>query len=123
MAEGLMRHEAGAGIDVHSAGTRASSVRPEAIAVMNELGIDISHHRSKSVDEFSGQEFDYVITVCDDAKESCPVFPGRTQHLHWPFPDPAAAGGSREDREAAFRRVRDALHDRIKGFVKEIMKQ
>ena len=79
MAEGLLRHEAGDLFEVSSAGMKPTQVRPEAIAVMNEIGIDISGHRSKSVDEFTGQEFDYVITVCDNANESCPVFPGNTQ--------------------------------------------
>ena len=79
MAEGLLRHDAGDRFDVESAGTKPSSVRPEAIATMKELGIDISGHRSKSVTEFAGQNFDYVITVCDDARESCPVFFGAAQ--------------------------------------------
>src|SRR5437762_2011307 len=91
MAEGLFRHEAGDGFEVFSAGTKPSQVRPEAVAVMREIGIDISGYRSKSVDEFTGQEFDYVITVCDHAKELCPVVPGRTKHLHWSFEDPASA--------------------------------
>ena len=78
MAEGLLRHDAGDRFEVFSAGTKPSQVRPEAIAVMRELGIDISGHRSKSVDEFAGQPFDYVLTVCDNAKESCPIFPGET---------------------------------------------
>src|SRR2546430_1739354 len=90
MAEGFFRLETGESCEVVSAGTKPSQVRPEAIAVMNEIGIDISGHRSKSVDKFIGQEFDYVITVCDHAKELCPVFPGRTKHLHWSFGDPAA---------------------------------
>src|SRR3974377_50314 len=85
MAEGLLRHEAGDRFEVYSAGTKPSLVRPEAIAVMSEIGVDISGHRSKPVDEFAGQELDYVITVCDNAKESCPVFPGATKRLHWPF--------------------------------------
>src|SRR6185369_400350 len=83
MAEGLLRHEAGERFEVFSAGTRPTTVRPEAIAVMIEIGIDISAHRSKSVDEFVGRELDHVITVCDHAKEFCPVFPGSTKHLHW----------------------------------------
>jgi arsenate reductase len=116
MAEGLFRREAGDGWEVFSAGTKPSRVRPEAIAVMRELGIDISGHRSKSVDEFAGQEFDYAITVCDNAKEACPVFPGKTQRLHWPFEDPAAVEGSEEQRTAAFRKIRDQIHARIKAF-------
>ncbi len=119
MAEGLFRDEAGDRYEVFSAGTTPTQVRPEAIAVMNEIGIDISGHRSKSVDEFTGQEFDQVITVCDNAKESCPVFPGKTQRLHWPFEDPATAQGSEDERKVAFRKVRDQLHRRIRVFLGE----
>ncbi len=111
MAEGLLRHDAGDRFEVQSAGTRPSHVRPEAIAVMNELGIDISSHRSKSVDEFTGGQFDYVLTVCDNAKESCPIFPGNTVTIHHNFEDPAALQGSDEDRLALFRRVRDELRE------------
>ena len=93
MAEGLLRHEGGDRFEVYSAGTKPSTVRPEAIAVMHEIGIDISGHRSKSVDEFAGRELDYVITVCDNAKESCPVFPAKTLRMHWPFEDPAGVEG------------------------------
>ena len=92
MAQGLLRHDAGSRFDVESAGTQASSVRPEAIAVMRELGIDISGHRSKNVDEFAGQPFDYVITVCDNARESCPVFFSKAQKLHRDFEDPQRLG-------------------------------
>jgi arsenate reductase len=117
MAEGLLRHEAGDRFEVFSAGTRPSHVRPEAIAVMAEIGLDISGHRSKSVDEFVGQDLDFVITVCDNAKETCPVFPGAVQRLHWPFEDPAAVEGSEELRKAAFRRIRDRIHGRIMVFL------
>src|ERR1035437_4898926 len=110
MAEGLFRHEAGDGYEVFSAGTKPTQVRPEAIAVMREIGIDIYGHRSKPVDEFTGQEFDTVITVCDNANESCPVFPGRTHRLHWPFEDPPTVVGSEEERRAAFRAIRDQIH-------------
>src|SRR5260370_14749302 len=113
MAEGLLRHDAGDRFEVLSAGTKPTQVRPEAIAVMQELGIDISDHRSKSVDAFAGQNFDHVITVCDSAKASCPVFPGTTQ-IHWSFDDPAAVEGSREHRLAAFRRIRDDLRERLR---------
>jgi arsenate reductase len=116
MAEGLFRHEAGGRFEVFSAGTKPSIVRPEAIAVMHEIGIDISRHRSKSVDEFGGMHFDYVITVCDHANESCPVFPGATERLHWPFEDPATVQGSEEKRKVAFRKLRDEIHGRIKLF-------
>jgi arsenate reductase len=119
MAEGLLRHLGNAGGDrfeVESAGTRPSRVRPEAIAVMRELGIDISGHRSKSVDEFAGQRFDYVLTVCDNARESCPIYPGHANRLHHSFDDPAAVEGDEEERLAAFRRVRDEIRDYLRGF-------
>jgi arsenate reductase len=117
MAEGLLRHDGGPGYEVFSAGTKPSRVRPEAIQVMRESGLDISGHRSKSVDEFLGQEFDYVITVCDSAKESCPVFPGKTQRIHWSFDDPASAEGDEETRLAVFRRVRDEIRARLRMFI------
>jgi len=116
MAEGLLRHDAGERFEVFSAGTRPSQVRPEAIAVMRELAIDISGQRSKSVDEFSGQSFDYVLTVCDNAKESCPIFPGKTARIHQSFEDPAAMQGSEEERLALFRRVRDEMRRYLRGF-------
>jgi arsenate reductase len=117
MAEALLRHEAGGRFEVFSAGTRPSRVRPEAIAVMAEIGLDISGHRSKSVDEFVGLDFDFVITVCDNAKETCPVFPAAVTRLHWPFEDPAAVEGSEEVRKASFRRIRDRIHGRIMVFL------
>ena len=119
MAEGLLRHEAGGRFEVFSAGTRPTRVRPEAIAVMRELGIDLSGHRSKSADEFAGRALDYVITVCDNARETCPVFPGAVTRLHWPFEDPAAVEGSEAERLAAFRKVRDQIHARIRSFLHE----
>jgi len=118
MAEGLLRHDAGERFDVESAGTKPSSVRPEAITAMRELGIDISGHRSKSVEEFEGQTFDYVITVCDNAKESCPVFSGAAKRLHQSFDDPAALEGSEEERLALFRRVRGELRAYLADFAK-----
>jgi arsenate reductase (thioredoxin) len=118
MAEGLLRHDGGASFDVASAGTKPSFVRPEAIAAMREIGIDISGHRSKSVDEFAGQEFDFVITVCDNARESCPVFPANTLRIHWSLDDPAAVQGSEVERLEAFRRVRDELRDHLQRFIK-----
>lgn len=117
MAEGLLRQIAGDRFEVFSAGTHPSSVRPEAIAAMRELGIDISSHRSKPVNEFAGREFDYVVTVCDNARESCPVFPGTTERLHWSFQDPAAVNGGYEERLAAFRRIRDQIRERLESFV------
>jgi arsenate reductase len=110
MAEGLLRHDAGDRFDVESAGVKASSVRPEAIAAMCELGIDISGQRSKHVEEFNGQHFDTVITVCDNARETCPVFFGAANRLHHSFEDPPPPHiGSELERMTIFRRVRDEL--------------
>ena len=117
MAEGLFRACGGERVEVFSAGTNPGAVRPEAIAVMSELDIDLSGHRSKHLREFDGQPFDCVITVCDNANESCPVFPGTTRRLHWSFADPAAVEGSEAERLAAFRTIRDALAERISNFV------
>ena len=116
MAEGLFRQAVGDRFEVFSAGTKPSLVRPEAIAVMAELGIDLSGHRSKSVDEFLGQDFRYVVTVCDNARESCPVFPSETERVHWSFEDPAAVTGSQAEREAAFRSVRDQIAAKVRAF-------
>jgi len=117
MAEGLLRHDAGDRFDAESAGTKPGSVRPEAIAAMRELGIDISGHRSKSVEEFNGHHFDYVITVCDNARESCPVFFGAANRLHRSFEDPPAESvGSEVERLAVFRRVRDELRAYLAYF-------
>ena len=116
MAEGLLRHDAGDRFEVCSAGTKPGQVRPEAIAVMRELGIDISGHRSKHVDEFKAQPFDYVLTVCDSAKESCPVYSGHTNRLNRSFDDPAALQGSEPERLAVFRRVRDEIRDYLRTF-------
>jgi arsenate reductase len=118
MAEGLLRHDGGNWFEAASAGTRPSSVRPEAIAAMREIGIDISGQRSKSVDEFAGQAFDFVITVCDNARESCPIFPATTLRIHWSLDDPAAVQGSEEERLAAFRSIRDELRDHLQRFIK-----
>jgi arsenate reductase len=114
MAEGLLRHMAGERFEVASAGVSPTHVRPEAIEAMREIGIDISGHRSKSVDEFSGQEFDYVVTVCDNANQQCPMFPGKTERIHWSIEDPAAAEGDERTKLDAFRRVRDELRERLK---------
>jgi arsenate reductase len=119
MAEGLLRNDGGTSFEVASAGTKPSHVRAEAIAAMREIGIDISRHRAKSVDEFAGHAFDYVITVCDNARESCPVFPAATKRIHWSLDDPAALQGSEEQRLAEFRRVRDQLRSLLHQFVQE----
>ena len=120
MAEGLLRHDAAQFFDVESAGTKPGVVRAEAIAAMEELGIDISHHGSKHVDQFEGQLFDYVITVCDNARESCPLFPGAAKHLHHSFDDPPPVSeGTNEERMAIFRRVRDELRIFLREFVSE----
>lgn len=116
MAEGLLRHDAGDRFEVASAGTHPSRVRPEAIVVMQEIGVDISSHRSKSVDEFMARDFDYVLTVCDNAKESCPVYPGHGNRLHHSFEDPAAVEGTNEDRLSVFRRVRDEIRQYLSGI-------
>jgi arsenate reductase len=116
MAEGLLRHDAGDRFEVFSAGAKPSHVRPEAVAAMRELGIDIAGQRSKSVDEFSGQQFDSVLTVCDNAKESCPLFPGKAVTIYHNFEDPAAAEGSEEERIGLFRRVRDEIRDYLRSF-------
>jgi arsenate reductase len=117
MAEGLLRHDAGDKFEVESAGVEPSHVRAQAVEVMREIGIDISGHRSKSVDEFAGQEFDYVITVCDNANERCPIFPGKTRRIHWSFEDPAAATGDEAARLAVFRRVRDEIRARLREII------
>ncbi len=119
MGEGLFRAEGGDAFEVFSAGTRPSAVRPEAIAVMKEIGIDISGHRSKSVDEFAGQSFDYVVTVCDNARDNCPVFPAGAVRLHWSFEDPDAVRDNQDHRFAAFRQIRDQIRDRVQAFVRD----
>lgn len=117
MAEGLLRDMAGDRFEVASAGVSPSHVRPEAIEAMRELDIDISSHVSKSVDEFVGQDFAYVITVCDNANEQCPVFPGKTVRIHWSFEDPAEAQSGMEERMKLFRRVRDEIRQKLEGFL------
>ena len=117
MAEGWLRHLAGDQFEVDSAGTRPSSVNPLAIETMRERGIDISAHRSKSLNEFLSQPFDYVITVCDDAAEACPVFPGPARRIHWSFADPAAVQGSDDERLRAFEETRDAIEQRLREWL------
>jgi arsenate reductase len=113
MAEALVNHDLAGKYEAFSAGTRPSSVNPLAIAVMKELGIDISHRRSKGLDEFVGQDFDYVITLCSQADEACPVFFGGTKKIHMGFPDPTATAGTDEDKLAAFRKVRDLIRNQV----------
>lgn len=117
MAEGLLRHDAGEHFEVQSAGTNANHVRAEAVAAMAEIGIDISRHRSKNVSEFEGQQFDYVVTVCDNARETCPVFFGAAQQVHQSFEDPPSPDtGSDEERMTIFRRVRDEMRNWLREF-------
>ncbi len=117
MAEGLLRARGGDGFEAFSAGSVASNVRPLAISAMAELGIDISAQRSKSVAEFDGRRFDYVITVCDDAKEACPYFANAEHQVHWRFDDPAAATGDAAAQLSTYRRVRDEIATQIDHFL------
>ena len=116
MAEGLLRHLAGDKFEVESAGTAASFVRPQAITAMAEIGIDISGHRSKSLDEFLDQSFDYVITVCDNEDQTCPMFPGSAKRIHWSFDDPAEAKGSDDEILNVFRQIRDEIRFELTEF-------
>ncbi len=118
MAEGWLRHLAADQFEVFSAGTCAVGVNPTAIKVMSEIGIDISHHRSKRVDELLGESFSCVITVCDNAREHCPIFPAAFQKLHWSLEDPARAEGTEEQRLAFFRRLRDEIGERVRQFLR-----
>jgi arsenate reductase (thioredoxin) len=115
MAEGLLRHLAGDRFEAYSAGTEATHVRPLAIRAMNEIGVDISGQQSKTLERYLGEPFDYVITVCDDANEACPFFPGAERRLHWSLPDPSAAEGTEEERLAVFRSLRDGIRDRVQA--------
>jgi arsenate reductase len=115
MAEGLLRHDSGDRFEVFSAGVSPSHVRPEAVSVMRDIGVDISGHRSKHVDELADQSFDYVLTVCDNARESCPIFPGGTM-IHHSFADPAAFRGSDTERLEVFRQVRDEIREYLRDF-------
>ena len=117
MAEGLLRYSAGESIEAASAGTNPVGLNAQAVAAMAEVGIDISAHESKHVDSLFGESFDYVITVCDNARESCPVFPGETRQLHWSCEDPAQAQGTDAEKMAVFRRVRDEITARIREFL------
>jgi arsenate reductase len=122
MAEGLVNHDLAGQVQAFSAGVRPSRVNPRAIQVMAELGIDISRHRSKSVDELAGEQFGLVITVCDQAQQQCPIFPGDTEVMHVGFPDPARATGTEEEIMAVFRQVRDALQAELIPLLREKVK-
>ena len=113
MAEGLLRHLGGERFEAFSAGTEATHVRPLAIEAMAERGIDVSQQESKTLDRYLGEPFDAVITVCDQAAEACPVFPGAKRRLHWSFPDPSKATGTREEQLAVYRQVRDDIQAHI----------
>ncbi|MDZ4781270.1 MAG: arsenate reductase ArsC [Planctomycetia bacterium] len=118
MAEGLWNHLAGETWEAHSAGSRPSGyVHPLAIDAMAEIGVDISAHDSKHVDHFAGQSFDLAVTVCDNARESCPIIPGANQSEHWPFDDPAAATGAEETQRQRFREIRDQIRTRIESWL------
>lgn len=119
MAEGLLRRMGGDRFEVASAGTEPSKVNPLAIAAMSEIGIDISAHSSKGAKEFFRQKISYVVTVCDDAKEKCPIYPFALKKMHWSLPDPSRAEGSEEERLMAFRKVRDDLTRRIQILLEE----
>jgi arsenate reductase len=118
MAEGLLRSMGGGAIEVKSAGLQVGGLRPEAVAVMNELGLDISTQRSKSVDELAGETFDFVVTTCEEAKEACPFFPGARETIHWDLPDPAAVPGNEWERLEAFREVRDELWSYVADLIR-----
>jgi arsenate reductase len=120
MAEGLLRSMAGNGVVVRSAGLEAGRLRPEAVAVMSELGLDISAQHSKSVDELAGERFDVVVTTCDEAREACPLFPGAFETLHWGVADPAAVQGDEETRLEAFREARDELWAHVADLARDL---
>lgn len=120
MAEGLLRSLGGAQFESFSAGTEATHVRPLAIKAMAELGVDISRQRSKVLTEYLQQPFDYVVTVCDQANESCPVFPGAAQRLHWSFPDPSRAMGDEAAQLVTYREVRDAIAGRLREWIPSV---
>jgi arsenate reductase len=119
MAEGLLRALAGDRFDVASAGTEATRVHPLAILAMQEVGIDLSGHTSKTIDVFLDQPWDYVITVCDSANERCPIFPGETTRIHWSFDDPSQATGTDENKLKTFRRIRDDILGRLHHWLSD----
>ena len=117
MAEGLLRAIGGGDFEINSAGTDPKGLNPLAVEAMRESGIDIAGHESKSLERFLGQHFDYIITVCDRARDSCPTFPGDNQRIHWGFEDPAAVTGTRAEQLAVFRRVRNEISERLRVWV------
>jgi arsenate reductase len=119
MAEGFLRSLGGDKFEAHSAGTRPSTLNPMAVEVMRERGIDISGQWSKNASEYLGTHFPYIVTVCDNARESCPIFPGPSLRLHWSFEDPADATGSEEERREVFRKIRDEIAGRVKDLVEK----
>ena len=119
IAEGYLRYFAGDRFEVRSAGLEPGTVNPKAIKVMQEDGVDISRHISKDVTQFTGQKFDFIITVCDNAKEHCPVFPGAAERIHWSFEDPGAATGTEGEILYVFRKVRDQIKSTLKKFIDE----
>ena len=118
MAEGFLRNMAGDRFEVFSAGVKPTQVNPLAIKVMAEVDVGISKHRSKSATEFIGQQFDYVITVCDNANQTCPIFPGKYEKIHWDLKDPAEAQGSEAERMVVFRAIRDEIRQKIEEWIK-----
>jgi len=120
MAEAFLRALAGERFEVASAGTEATRAHPLAIQAMREAGIDLGRHTSKTLDAFLGQPWDYVITVCDNANERCPVFPGRATRIHWSFPDPSQAAGPDHERLQTFRRVGDQIHARLRQWLENL---
>ena len=122
IAEALLRRDGGPDFEVHSAGTEVSRVNPYAIRVLEDAGIDWRDARSKSVTEFLGQPFDYVITVCDRAREACPVFPGATNTRHWGLDDPSEVEGTDQERLAAFERTRTEVEARLRPFVDDALR-
>ncbi len=119
MAEGFLRHHGGDDFEALSGGAEPTSVNPLAVEVMKEVGIDISGHHAKDVAEFLGQNFQYLIRVCDKVREKCPVLPGAVWYLDWSFEDPATAAGAAAERLAVFRRVRDEIETRVREFIVE----
>ena len=119
IAEGYLRHFADGKAEIFSAGVETHGVNPRAIAIMQEDGIDISHHASNNINEYRDIDFDYVVTVCDNAKERCPYFPSQAQQFHHNFPDPAKATGTEEEIQEQFRTVRNMIKEYCKAFVSE----